>query len=388
MRAVISRKDSTCQKNARSELYIHLSLRENIEMSRLERSETDFKNSSGEIEPINLETIYNDMDFRKGFLHQTQPPQQLELAPVLPKLEMNFPKSGMLISSDRTERAREKTPEEKEKGALSAGLYGEFGKGNELKAFVPEACVQPNLGDCYLVAALAAKANSNPQELMEMVKENKDGTFQVTFPGLNKSIKVQKPSEDEIKRVPGWEDVVSKYGTWPLVIQKAFGEYYKPGSGLDGCEGGSLFSAGMKALNKEQVKYDGVGMLLPLTGSKEIHNQLMNGLNPAKKKDSLPMTASVNFNPKNGELVANHVYTVMKYEPDAKDLSKGKVTVRNPWGGPDACKEMSLSEFKRDFMQMSFPEKNAPKIPLVAAIKPHVKADVNYEELLKKIIQR
>ena len=338
-----------------------------------------------------LEQIYMDVDFKNHPFLNPKSGWRLEPAPLnpqVPELEIFNQKNQVSkISADlKMEKDREKTQEEKEKDAFNAGLYGEFAKGNEKKAICADACVQPiDLGNCYLVAALAAKANVDPNGLMDIIKDNQDGTFTVNFPGWDKSYTVKKPTEDEIKRIPGFEDVVRKYGTWPLVVMKAFGEHYKPGSGIDGCAGGSLFSAGMKALNKDQVKFEGVGSIIPTMTPKELHDSLMKNMNPANAKDAVPVTASATLIPENGKIEPQHVFTVMKYEPDANDISKGKVTVRNPWGDNNAIQVMSLSEFKRDFMQMSYPQKNAPSIPGASLLRPFLKGiELDYDEIKKK----
>lgn len=351
-----------------------------------------------------LRDVYDELNSKgsqlKPAVLNELPERQLDFTPVFPSKELADPRLRLASAELKQDTARngqngkkeppvEKSQEEKEQAAFNAGLYGEFKGKDSIKAISVDACVQAtDIGNCYMVAAIAAKANIDPEGIMKMISENKDGTFTVDFPGLDKPITVSKPCPEEIKRFPNFEEIVSRWGTWPIVLQKALGEYYKEKGGLDGCQGGSIFSAGMKALNKEQVKYEGIGALLPFMSEKEVHERLMQKLNPENKSDRKPMTASASAWKRHKDICANHVYTVLKYEQH-ENISKSMVTVRNPWGGPDAELRLTLDEFRRDFLQLSYPEKNATAIPSVAQIRPFLKGvEINYEEQLKKLISK
>jgi len=234
-------------------------------------------------------------------------------------------------------------------------LYGEFK--DPLSAIKPDACIQPTgLGNCYFVAALASLAKVNPEAIKDMISVNEDGKYTVKFPGASSAVTVDPPSEADLKRVGG----ATKYGDWSLVMQKAYGKYCGGGkTDLDGADGGSLLSAGLRVLTKNGVNYEGLGQMLPLLTWNSMDEALRNAVSPANPKDALPVTVSTLKSPlsdktKDG-FVRGHVYSVLDYKPNAQDLQQGKVTVRNPWGGADAVREITLQEFSDNFMQLSIP---------------------------------
>jgi hypothetical protein len=256
-------------------------------------------------------------------------------------------------------RAEQRRLDEAEKAAkvkeATQRLYGEFK--DPLAAIKSDACIQPKgVGNCYFVAALASLAKVNPEAIKDMISVNDDGKYTVKFPGATSAITVDPPTSDDLKRVGG----ATKYGEWSLILQKAYGKYCGGGkTDLDGADGGSVLSAGLRVLCKNGVNNEGLGQMLPLMSWNSMDGALRNAVSPANPKDALPVTVSTLKSPfsdktKDG-FVRAHVYSVLDYKPDAQNLQQGKVTVRNPWGGADAVREITLQEFSDNFMQLSIP---------------------------------
>lgn len=236
-------------------------------------------------------------------------------------------------------------------------LFGEFAK--PLDAITPEACIQPaGIGNCYFVAALASLAKTHPEQIEKMITVNKDGSYNVKFPGADKAVTVDQPSKDELDQVGGR----TKYGDWPIVIMKAYGKYCGGGKhDLDGSDGGSAFSAGVKILTDKGVVNYGLGYVIPLQSWSNLDEELRGALKPANPKDALPVTVSTSKSllseRTKDNFVRGHVYSVLAYEPNNKDNKQSKVTVRNPWGGADATRTITLQEFSDNFMQLSIPRR-------------------------------
>ncbi len=237
-------------------------------------------------------------------------------------------------------------------------LYGD--SKNFKDSIVPDACVQPDsIGNCYFVAALASLAKTDPQSVLDMIKVNANGTFTVKFPGATKEVTVDKPTDSEIEQVHGR----TKYGVWPLVLMKAYGKYCGGGkSDLDGSDGGSLLSAGVAVLTSKGVVNEGLGRMIPLMSWKSLDTEMKDALNPANRKDALPVTASTSKTLYGGEatvdgFVRGHVYSVLEYKPDASNIKQGKVAVRNPWGGADATRVITMEQFCANFLQLSIPKR-------------------------------
>jgi len=99
-------------------------------------------------------------------------------------------------------------------------LYGNAG--NPLESICPEAVEQGHVGDCFFMSATLSLASKNPQAIRDMIKDNQDGTYTVTFPGApDRPVTVKKPTAAETA-IYG---ASTEHGTWPAVLEKAFGEY-------------------------------------------------------------------------------------------------------------------------------------------------------------------
>ncbi len=243
------------------------------------------------------------------------------------------------------------------KQAALKSLYGDTKTPKD--SITPDACVQPyGIGNCYFVAAMASFAKTDPQAVLDMIKVNDSGTFTVKFPGLEKAINVDKPSDAEIEQVGGR----TKYGVWPLVLMKAYGKYCGGGkSDIDGSDGGSLLSAGVAVFSKNGVVHEGLGYMLPLMSWKNMDAELRAAIKPENPKDALPVTASTSkslLSDKTADgFVRSHVYSVLDYKSDPANIKNSKVTVRNPYGGADATREISLERFYANFLQLSIPKR-------------------------------
>lgn len=237
-------------------------------------------------------------------------------------------------------------------------LWGEFS--SPLDAIKPDACVQPyGIGSCYFVAALASAAKANPEKVRDMIRVNDDGTYTVKFPGASYAVTVEKPTAAEIEKDGG----ASKYGSWSLVLQKAYGKYCGGGkeTDLEGADGGSAFSAGVRILSEKGVPYAGVGYMLPMMSWKSMDQSLRDAVSPSNPKDALPVVASTSkslFSDSTTDgFVRGHVYSVLDYKHDAGNIKNSLVTVRNPWGGNDAVKVITLQQFYNNFIQLSIPNR-------------------------------
>lgn len=231
-----------------------------------------------------------------------------------------------------------------------------FGKNEKaLEAISPEACVQPyGIGNCYFVAAMASFAKVNPQGIIDMVKANDDGSYTVKFPGASESVTVDHPTDAELDQVGG----LSKYGVWPVVLMKAYGKYCGNTEGkMEGADGGSAFSAGVRVFSPKGVSYLGVGYMLPLMSWSSMDAELKAALKPENPRDAIPVTASTSKSPFSDTtvdgFVRSHVYSVLDYEHNSQNIKQSKVTVRNPHGGANAVKVITLEQFYNNFLQLS-----------------------------------
>lgn len=208
------------------------------------------------------------------------------------------------------------------------------------------------IGDCYFLATLTSMAKNKPQELINMVKDNNNGTFTVKF--NDKSVTIKSPSDSELA-------FYSKGKTWVPILEKAYAEYRN-----------SKEFFPEKEITKSISGRTGFTMgktITELTGNdykreslKEVSNKdLSNSLKGSLDKSKLIITSIVDKNNKLG-LPANHAYSIIGFDEKTQ-----KVLIKNPWGeagepkanddkNPDGIFTISLAELKENFFQ-NFHEK-------------------------------
>lgn len=223
----------------------------------------------------------------------------------------------------------------------------------------PEAIKQGTIGDCYFESALATMARQNPEQIVKMIKDNRDGTYTVTFPGDPKHpITVEAPADGEL----GLFNAGSKYGTWASVMEKAYGKYLQEHKGkkgytaAEGADGGGWSEHPLELLTGKDYTMKNVNDL----SDKELVQELTDAF---KCGDEEPITADVmgdKAKGKGGKSVdgfpAQHSYSIVGFKPDG--CGGGKVIIRNPWGGADGTTsgtmEITLEQFKKNFSKITY----------------------------------
>jgi hypothetical protein len=90
---------------------------------------------------------------------------------------------------------------------------------------------QSNVGDCYFLAALASKAENNPQSILDMMHENKDGTVTVRFYNhyTENGSDISEPvyiTVNKSRPCAGFDDeyvtCANKGKLWVSIVEKAF----------------------------------------------------------------------------------------------------------------------------------------------------------------------
>lgn len=260
-----------------------------------------------------------------------------------------------------------------------------FSTQNPLDSIKPEAVKQGQIGNCYFMAAAASLASTNPQAIADMIKDNGDGTYTVTFPGAkDEPITVSKPTDAELSRysTPG------ELGIWPQILEKAYGKYCNeswtrrsPLSPLqkdidqEGGEGGSFQNAGLRILTGQSLDSDSMSN----TSEEEIDRKLTQAFN-----DGMPVDCGINNEfgahpflkmldlPTSDNKVdglgipAGHEYSVVGYNSESK-----MVSIRNPWGHEEPTDEngkprdgindgifkVSVQDFQKYFSSVTYTQK-------------------------------
>lgn len=259
-----------------------------------------------------------------------------------------------LYSATRTHTSQE--------NRLASGLFAT--PDNPRLSIHPEAIQQGRIGDCYFLASLAALAQTNPQAIEDMIRDNGNGTYTVTFPGdRDNPVTVNAPTEAEAGLFNGGH----KYGVWANVLENAYGRYWQEHGGLitsawrgamrqfdgyapsEGADGGGRSENATRLLTGNDTQtYRTAWRSAQELG--DLLNTALNGEHPRS------VTAAINNNPfsstsQDGFSDA-HAYSILAYVPTA-DGSVGQVIVRNPWGQGENSRNgtitVSVEEFQRNF---------------------------------------
>ncbi len=215
---------------------------------------------------------------------------------------------------------------------------------------------QGKYGDCVFEASLAALASTKygQQKISDMIDKDTDGSFTVSFPG-----------DKEHKATVTVEDL-SNFKTrdsaiWANVLETALvKDYPKFANGANVPEHAAGGSHGEAPTPAQYAMY-------LLTGKNADKSDADNDGNenvPKKIESSLhndrPVVAFCKDSDK-GALVSGHEWTVMSYEPLAREI-----TVRNPWGNfkgreadgiidlSDGKVKMPYSTFRQFFREVTF----------------------------------
>lgn len=231
-----------------------------------------------------------------------------------------------------------------------------FGKSGGMESIKPEAVNQGFIGDCYFNAALASVAQTSPEKIRDAIKDNRDGTYSVKFPGETKSIKVNAPTDAEF----GIYNGVNEHGAWPLVMEKAYGALrHQQGYGgtnvIEGAEGGGRAVDALKTLT------GGDGEILPVSRRHldEQAARLDAAVNGANPKIALASTADAwmfGGAKTSAGLKRDHVFSITSYEHAPGGA--GIVTLRDPEGarGQDELGnyQMTFAEFSKNLESITY----------------------------------
>lgn len=213
---------------------------------------------------------------------------------------------------------------------------------------------QGQIGDCFVMSAIASVAKNDPEAIKRMIRDNGDGTYTVTF--KQRKMNFLGPVEYEDKQVTVKADFAKRAGQsgdygeiWPLIIEKAYAQFKKeqmPQLGLLGPSPTDVYDPIANGGNPAEVIEALTGRPAEQwdTGLLGFASPFDNGYDRVKKEfDSGKniILGSRDFNttgffavPNPYGLVPKHAYTVQKIYTD--NDGKRWVQLYNPWGSPES----------------------------------------------------
>ena len=262
--------------------------------------------------------------------------------------------------------------------------YKLFAAPNALDSIVPEAATQGGLGDCYFISALSSAASTEQgrRAIRDMIQENKDGTYTVTFPGApDEPIRITRPTDAQLALYAK----ATEHGIWAAVLEKAYGEYSSR-SVLRRNESTLMPSEiPQENVGEGSCRADGLRMISPggvnsydfnfslasddeldkeLTAATQSGRAITLNSNEFLGEDTLTKYGIINIDDKG--VPRSHEFAVIGYDTQSKQL-----IIRNPWGRTeprdsqgrpkdgvdDGVYRMSLEEVRKTFKRLNVAEK-------------------------------
>jgi Ca2+-binding EF-hand superfamily protein len=208
---------------------------------------------------------------------------------------------------------------------------------NPLKSIQLEAIKQGKVGDCVFLSALASLIVVRPQLIVDIIKDNGNGTFTVTFPGA--------PDEPVIQEAPTTSELAvfargSEFGIWAPILEKAYGFYIgrtNKSSAIIATENSNRAEENLKCfkiLTGRQGRWEftkdffniGFGMCRRSVSDADCRALLENCF---REKRALVAGAFTGADAEGGTpvIVPGHAYSIIGW-----DRNTDEVEVRNPWG--------------------------------------------------------
>ena len=186
---------------------------------------------------------------------------------------------------------------------------------------------QGALGDCYLLSAMAAISERDPEAISRMVRKNPNGTFTVTFHDGDDLVEIVVTNDFPMgpNDMPVFQGNGDSWELWPLVIEKAYAQWH---GGYAAIEGGWPDEAMEQLTGRpaDRVKTGDVSMA-------KIRRWLDEG------RPLCVSTKGGDDDHRLGGYVAGHAYYVVGVEGD-------EILLRNPWGMQEGVTRMPMSDFK------------------------------------------
>ena len=279
----------------------------------------------------------------------------------------NFPEDGGSSTSKApapTERKQQQDalPQLREKHQGGAYKYGDVKDG---KAFVKgagdEHSVSPNdvaqgaLGDCYLIAGMAAVARANPDAIQKLIKDKGDGTFEVTLyirrnrysrpEAVTKVVDAQLPERSPGSALYAKTGDKGAEGTemWTALIEKTVAQHKGSYETIQGGQiaNGFEFNGATELLTGKYESYQPTAkmneddILLTIAAALE-----------AKKPVTAETYDMTNDEAMTKEAAPFNVHGNHAYAPEKVDIDKRTIALQNPWGS-DHVAPLDVARFKK-----------------------------------------
>jgi hypothetical protein len=224
----------------------------------------------------------------------------------------------------------------------------------------PNDVEQGLIGDCYLMSSMAAVADQNPDAINNMIADNGDGTYTVTFNEKrwerfsdlwNDRYKPVEVTVDDDFPMKNGQPVFAQPGdggieTWTMVTEKAYAKHFGDGE-YSNIEGGWPDKAMEHLTGVKSSSFSPDNLEIGELSSLETDG---NALTASTKHDwkflgwDIPDTTDSHPLYQNGTLISDHAYYITDVDPVAET-----VTLQNPHGWDPNGIQLPYEEFQSTF---------------------------------------
>lgn len=232
----------------------------------------------------------------------------------------------------------------------------------------PNDVHQGNLGDCYLMASMAAIAQQNPDAIRRMIRDNGDGTYTVTLYRNSQPLRFWQPEYEpvEVTVTPEFPTVDgdpifaqpgdgsgAQQELWTLLVEKAYaqqrGGYQNAESGWGHMALGTLtgvesewYAPSSMSVHELASQFD-QGHAITVSSLADLSVDV-----GGETVWDIPDASDVHPLFQSDVLFERHEYYVTGVNPEA-----GTVSIRNPWGSHLPEIDLSFDDFQTAFRRVS-----------------------------------
>lgn len=279
--------------------------------------------------------------------------QRIKLSPELISAAAGAPVAGSEQETDYDKQV-------KKRSAQSGSTFGrgEFG-------LYPSHVEQRYIGDCYLMAAMAAVARANPDAIRKLIKPAGPGKYEVSLyehrwlvgDAVHKEIiDTTVPVGEDGKPLYGMGELTIKGDTeadrplWPLLIEKAYAQWK---GGYNKIGHGRYANQALEALTGHEASEKKTSDYTPVQIGKAIEQEIKDGKaieasSGNMPPDVQPLGTKGNAGEHEGMVGTNKVVFHHAYAVENVETPVGTIDLQNPWGY-EHIQDMALADFKRCF---------------------------------------
>lgn len=234
----------------------------------------------------------------------------------------------------------------------------------------PEDVDQGRVGDCYLLASLAAISLHNPEAIRDMIRDNGDGTYTVTLydrPGLFSSefrpvevvVEPDFPLEDGDPVFARAGDAIDgEQELWPMLVEKAYAQHHG-GYGRISGGWGDVAMEELTGVDSTRYSPDSMSFEDLIGHYEEGHAITASSLHEWEIRVGdeqildIPDASDVNPLFHDDRFPGNSLSTDHEYYVTGVDSQAQTVSIRNPWGWEYSELTLSFEEFQEAFRRVS-----------------------------------